>query len=218
MVVQVQRFPSIKLIPELNVFSLSPEGEIEYESESLQNEYLRIRIPEFPCLLNSDGSPWVEGNAYLLESVCQRLNFSAPTLASISNDLLRFLRFVDSSNINFKCVPKKRPFYPINRFSFDLKEQIDNGDLSAPTANRCLGRIEAFYAWLVEEGLVSKKLGFTSANGKLGKRRFKNTVDTKTEAEKTFLHALDFEEQRTLVEFLKKSKNIEMRLAEPPQY
>jgi len=212
MVDQRKSLPSIHVISELNLFTLMPNGVCNYECDSLKDEYIRVRIPEFPCLLYTDGSPWPEGNAYLLESVCQRINFSLHTLKSIANDLLRYLRFFTSENIDFKYLPSRRPAYPVHRFQYELKMQVEAGCVSSGTAERCLGRIEAFYDWMAQESFVSQELASKVGKRARNCRRNFNVRSGKTEAEKSALSALSKEEQVVLVKYLKNINNIELRL------
>jgi len=214
----------IQIINRFRVFELMPDGSrkcFDSESKQISNSIeelplMRTSITEFPCILCANGAPWYEANKYLLESVFQNLNDSVMTSQSIAQDLLRFLRYLESENIDFRKVPKRKPLIPHHRFRFELKQQVEDEKLAPRTAKRCIGRIEGFYRWAVEAGLISSRL---LPDNRMRTKYFairteKSKIGTQSGliSDGGSLCPLTPAKQAKLLSALSISKNIEMRL------
>mgnify|MGYP006402357785 CR=1 FL=1 len=105
----------------------------------------------FPIILNTDHSPWIHGNLYLLNKLESAIEPKSSTLESIARDLIAFKSFIDSRSINYLISPKrklKRPTYAYRAF---LQEEIAHGNLASSTASRRMSSIIGFYRWLINQ-------------------------------------------------------------------
>ncbi|HBO4309900.1 TPA: site-specific integrase [Pseudomonas aeruginosa] len=102
----------------------------------------------FPILLEEDGSPWIDGNLYLLYRLKTNPEIDPDTLKSIANDLIEFRTILKSESTCYthdSYYKSKRPTYIVKRV---LKSRVDSGK-SVNSANRIISHITEFYRWLI---------------------------------------------------------------------
>ena len=107
------------------------------------------RWNSFPAVINSDGSPWLDANLYLLEDAESVEASDLKTLQSKALNLAAFKRFLDEYGIDYLSTPKRKPERPTYAFRDSLQDQVDLGEISQSTARGRISHIKNFYTWLV---------------------------------------------------------------------
>lgn len=99
----------------------------------------------FPVVLMNDGSPWPDGNRYLLHKTKGITPSKHRTLDSIARDLIDFLRWLDTEEIDYLHIPKRTWSKPTYKYCSYLHEEIQNKNISTGTARRRMCTIQGFY-------------------------------------------------------------------------
>lgn len=111
----------------------------------------------FPVVLDGRGVPWDIATIYIL-SLLQGASFpNMSTFHGIADDLGAFKAFLDEKNIDFVDFPLNKLRRPTYRFHGYLKQQIFAREVSGTTAKRRMGRVVAFYRWLMQERITDLK-------------------------------------------------------------
>jgi integrase len=108
----------------------------------------------FPIVLCADGSPWKEGNLFILSILEGFINPVMATVQSIASDLADYKNYLDQEGIDPFEFPKRkllRPTYRYRNFNV-LKAQA--GEVSLGTAKRRVSRVVSFYNWVINESIA----------------------------------------------------------------
>ncbi len=107
-----------------------------------------------PIILNGDGSPWAEGNLYILSRLESDLNFNISTYHCIADDLASYRKYLEDEGLDFKLFPRHKYQKPTYRYRGALNHKILSQDIALRTAQRKMGSVIQFYRWLIYEGLL----------------------------------------------------------------
>lgn len=117
-------------------------------------------FPQFPLVLNGDGSPWAPACLWLIDRARARpLHLSSlPSVAQGLRDYLGFLEDMGLEWDDFSSIDKYlRPTY---LYKTHLQDLINRGDAKASTASRKMSAVIGMYRFLIHD----KKMGFAPKN------------------------------------------------------
>lgn len=143
----------LKFIPRFQALwaniELSDDGEVI--SSYFPGSGITGYFPEFPVLIQGNGETWTAGNLYLLRRLAFKPEkYEEDTFASIAKALLKYLRFLESNQLDplsfHPRLPFKRPTY---LFRQHLIAQVEEGNLAPSTASGTINAIINFYKGLV---------------------------------------------------------------------
>jgi len=129
-----------------------------YTHKLLDVPFTRTRYRElyrwnnFPCVINADGTPWINANLYLLNQAESVESSDLKTIESKALNLAAFKRFLDEYEIDYLSTPKRKRERPTYAFRDWLQDQVDLGEISQTTARGRISHLKSFYTWLVNEG------------------------------------------------------------------
>lgn len=104
-----------------------------------------------PVVLNSDNSPWTDGNLCLLSKLQGVLNPNMASYYCMASDLGALKRFFDLEHIDYLHFPSRKLLRPTYRYNGFLKQRAMAGEISLHMAKRRMGAAIGFYRWLIEE-------------------------------------------------------------------
>lgn len=182
--------------------------------------------PQYPALLNADGSPWALGNLYLMQEVVKYSPANSETLLKTAIALRRFARVLVGLDLDMFYFPKRKAKRPTYAFSYHLKEIVDEDPEKEQAANEAIYKVIGFYNWAVcERGLNPEHamwveseefVTFENEHGsKITKKRIITDLPVKTSGVKpeTKLRAYNENEQIAICQALQEVGNPEMTLA-----
>ena len=111
----------------------------------------------FPVILDGRGIPWDIATIYILSLLQGASLPNMSTFHGIADDLGAFKAFLDEKRIDFVDFPLNKQRRPTYRFHGYLKQQIFAREVSGTTAKRRMGRVVAFYRWLMQERITDLK-------------------------------------------------------------
>lgn len=188
----------------------------------------------FPIIVDDDGSPWVEGNRYLLSRLDHIIPAKHRTLESIAGDLVHFRKWLISEEIDFLNVPERVRARPTYRYCAHLHDELRLQKVKASTAKRRMSSVQNFYRWLSEDVHSFEHGLWLENDARIAFKDYRGFQQTKsvksTDLNRSFktpknsddygvyiddggkLRPLPKDEQISLVESLKRVGNIEMIL------
>lgn len=107
----------------------------------------------FPFLLNLDGSPWDEANAFLFSAAREnRKGYTvSDALRQRASMLLDYKIFCEQSNIDHTSFAGRKPQRPTYKYFFELLQQVDNGDLARASLNKRTKVVYDYYKYLSKQ-------------------------------------------------------------------
>ncbi|WPE25822.1 hypothetical protein PshuTeo1_15310 [Pseudomonas hunanensis] len=136
-------FTKSNKLPIEAMISIPTEPAVFYPVEYQENDY----IQGMKIILQPDGTPWVEGNLYLLWRAKQYPKLSAETLGAEAANLKEFMNVMLHHNLNhldFKGREFERPTY---RFKAHFKLAIARNERDAEGVNNKMRTVIRFYRW-----------------------------------------------------------------------
>lgn len=112
-------------------------------------------FPLFPVVRNSDGSPWLEANLWIIDRLVGKLAPGMLSYATVAQDLAAFRRYVDEKEIDWLNFPSFKPYRPTYRYNGYLRHAVEAGEISHNTARRRMGTVIRFYRWLKTAALFN---------------------------------------------------------------
>lgn len=109
---------------------------------------------KFPSIIMSNGTVWTPASIYLNHLLIEE-NKSQSLLESIASDLVDFLRFLDTNQLNILHFPPEREKRVTYRFQRNLLQRIRQGLIATSTARQRMNRILRFYDFLLTEEVFS---------------------------------------------------------------
>lgn len=106
----------------------------------------------FPVVIKSDGTVWDKAALYLNELAKQRK--SSKLLKIVGDDLLDFLRFMETNNIDMLHIPIEKELRVTYRYRQDL---LNREKIGQNTAAQRISRIVAFYEYCFDNNLFTKE-------------------------------------------------------------
>jgi integrase len=106
----------------------------------------------FPVVIKSDGTVWDKATLYLNDLAKQRK--SSKLLKNVGDDLLDFLRFMETHNIDMLHIPIEKELRVTYRYRQDL---LNREKLGRNTAAQRVSRIVAFYEYCFDKNLFAKE-------------------------------------------------------------
>lgn len=190
-------------------------------------------IPLYPVVLNPDGSPWPEANMCICDSVMEDFHPDMSSYAQKATDLAVFKLFCEQNEIDWLNFPKFKLSRPTYRFKAHLFHEIEDGKLSAGTANRRMRNVVWLYRKLIEGEYIelvnppwterSISVSFSDGIGRRGSKQVKS-IDLRIKENRQpdpysdkiidggKLKPLTVEQQNAVIEALDELANTEMRL------
>lgn len=148
------------LIPEfrlLNVTSPNSSAEIS----ELDYEFVESRegyYPNFPVIIQSDGSPWEIGNLYLVVLLQKAPIYESRSFRSKADHLLDYLRFLEDEVLDYLYFPANDMLKVTYRYRRRLMAQIDAGEIGRGTASARINAVVNFYKSIIRYDLVDRSL------------------------------------------------------------
>ncbi|WP_462174623.1 tyrosine-type recombinase/integrase [Pseudoalteromonas gelatinilytica] len=187
----------------------------------------------FPMLFNQDGSPWYEGNQFIL-SVASEYNFEyhTSTIARKASSLLDYKMWCEKNNVDMFDYsarrPKKRPSY--RYFSSLLEEGKSAGNIN--TRTKLVYDFTCYFSskYQIDEDRIDKIIdvqkNYSSKTGESYQKKLKKRSQTKARNKSRssvdnslvlddgeYLKPLDEDQQRLLFKQIKSSSfNVDERL------
>jgi len=212
---------------------------IEDKNASYGKAEIGFDTPDFhhyPIVLDEDGSLWSDANRYLLSRLDSVVPAKYRTLESIASDLVSFRSWLNEEEIDYLLIPLRPRGTPTFRYCAYLHDQVTYKKKIQPsTAKRRMISVQNFYRWLIRDGHDFKNSLWSEKNVNLlvrdsqGFQLQKSVLSTNlTRSFKTSkknddygdcindggkLRPLPKDEQKALVESLKRIGNTEMLLA-----
>ena len=121
----------------------------------------------FPVVIKSDGIVWDKAALYLNALAKQRK--SSKLLKTVGDDLLDFLRFMETHNIDMLYIPIEKELRVTYRYRQDL---LNREKLGRNTAAQRISRIVAFYEYCFDNNLFTKEELKNSTREELEERLF----------------------------------------------
>lgn len=187
----------------------------------------------FPLFLEDNNTLWKYGNLFLMNKIKKNSEIDSETLYSNRSVLGLFKKWVDKNNIDYLSSPKRKFLGPVYMYRRYLNEELDNGNIAPKTLQNRIGIVVQFYEFLIEEGFkfdfplwsssitsvaIRDREGFSTIIKKITRdvsivknSRVQNDTGTSI-LDGGNLIPLKKEIQILLINILKKSSNIEMRL------
>ena len=106
----------------------------------------------FPVVIKCDGTVWDKAALYLNALAIQRK--SSKLVKTVGDDLLDFLRFMETHNIDMLHIPIEKELRVTYRYRQDL---LNREKLSRNTAAQRIARIVAFYEYCFDNNLFTKE-------------------------------------------------------------
>lgn len=179
----------------------------------------------FPCLLQSDGSPWALGNIYLLELAKSSEPAEPATLEKIAKALQDFFSVMEELNLNFLDFPSREARRPTYAYSYHYKDIAKESSSTISESNKKILKIVAFYRWMTfsrglepQHPMWTESVEYIRMKSRIG-TYFEKAItrtDLTIRAIKTLgnkaLRSYDEDEQKALIESLIQIDNTEMTL------
>lgn len=146
-------------IPDLKIQEVkldSESGEVTYVT--VNDSHLSI-VPDFPVLIQSDGIPWTLGNIYLIKRLENTRKYESKTWENLSSDLLHYLRWLESNDIDPLYFHKTKRFErPTYRYRAHLINEINSENTANSTASNRMNTIIKFYKGLVAYNIIDNDI------------------------------------------------------------
>lgn len=113
-----------------------------------------IYCPRFPSLIKSDNTVWHLASAYFNHLLIDQRKSTA-LLESVASDLIDFLRFLESTELDILYLPPKPEKRVTYQFHTSLLQRIRLGLISPSTARQRMNRILRFYDFLISENVFT---------------------------------------------------------------
>ncbi|MGF6568617.1 hypothetical protein ABH945_000693 [Paraburkholderia sp. GAS333] len=108
-------------------------------------------FPLYPAVLNSDGSPWLEANIWMMDVLEGKIDPNMLTAATVADDLAAYRQFLDNQDVEWLVFPVHKLRRPTYRYNGFLKLAVEAGEISSSVAKRRMGTVVRFYRWLISE-------------------------------------------------------------------
>lgn len=198
------------------------QSELKFQlQDTFHHEY-----PQYPALLNADGSPWALGNLYLMEQVTRYSPANPETLYKTASALGKFAHVIAELELDMFVFPKRKAKRPTYAYSYHCKEMVDENPEQEQAANESIYKVIGFYKWAVEKRKLIPEhamwveseefIPYENEHGsKVTKKRTKTDLSVKTSGVKPEkkLRAYSEEEQEAICQALNQIGNPEMTLA-----
>jgi hypothetical protein len=108
-------------------------------------------FPLYPAVLNSDGSPWLEANVWMMDVLEGKLDPNMLTAATVADDLAAYRQFLDDQEVDWLDFPVHKLRRPTYRYNGFLKLAVEASEISNSVAKRRMGTVVRFYRWLMSQ-------------------------------------------------------------------
>ncbi|MCT8166766.1 MULTISPECIES: tyrosine-type recombinase/integrase [unclassified Pseudomonas] len=127
-------------------------GEVNYTFTSDRDQH----FPNFPILIQSNGTPWEISTLYLLAKIKNDGCYEPRTIRGIADHLLDYLRFLEDEGLSFLHLPPNDRLKVTFRYRERLVEQMSLG-LATSTAKARINTIVNFYRRIIKWKIINKK-------------------------------------------------------------
>lgn len=112
--------------------------------------------PNFPVIIQGDGTPWEIGNLYLVHHLLSSPNYESRSYRSRADHLLDYLRFLEDEDLDFLYFPENDLLKVTYRYRRRLADQIIAGEIKRGNGRARINAVVGFYKALMKNGLVSE--------------------------------------------------------------
>ncbi|XAW89247.1 hypothetical protein ABDK09_20985 [Vibrio sp. CDRSL-10 TSBA] len=104
----------------------------------------------FPFLLENDGSPWVDANAFLFKSArdFEKGFTKSEAILHKASLLLDYKIFCEEKDINLMSFAGRKPKRPTYRYFLELLSLLDKGQVTRKRLNEKTKIVYGFYKYL----------------------------------------------------------------------
>lgn len=138
----------VMITPLIPVFS---DRGLNINWEVNQNAKVHSNVPH---IFFSDGTPWLEANAYALEKLNSPYGNNPKTVISSLNHLKAYAEWSEHTGIDWKHFPLVKHERCVYRFRGFLVEQRNKGLIRPSTAAARMGAVIRFYRWAHQNKLL----------------------------------------------------------------
>ncbi|MEO8488162.1 site-specific integrase [Pseudomonas sp.] len=146
------------LIPEFRLLDVRFSDNFESPAAPKHDFYQSHKgyYPNFPVIIQGDGTPWEIGNLYLVHRLLSSLNYESRSFRGKADHLLDYLRFLEDEDLDFLYFPENDLLKVTYRYRRRLADQIIAGELKRGTGSARINAVVGFYKTLMRNGLVSE--------------------------------------------------------------
>lgn len=214
--------------PMKSMISIPSEPPVFYPVSYQDEDY----IQGMKIILQPDGTPWVEGNLYLLSRAKQYPKLREGTLCAEAANLREFMNVLDDHNLDYRDFKGREFERPTYLFKAHFKLAVARNEKDAEGINNKMRTVIRFYRWLMKyRNFIPAKPPWkektiqVSRVDRHGVTRFREVITTDLTFPKNKDQSSDFIydggklrplnkfEQDAMIEVLLLISNIEMLLA-----
>lgn len=206
------------------------------ENQSHANTFhLNDYVAQFPVIITENGSIWELSNQYFILYMLSSSEITGSTLKSLALDLLDYYRFVTNNNLSFFHFPKLNRERVTYQYKNYLILQVQERKCKKITASRRINTVVDFYERLIDGNYLNNNNFENEAferifyritlNNNIG-LEFSKLIKSSNLAIRVpkkikeydcindggVLRPLTLEQQKIVIEYLKKYSNIQMYL------
>lgn len=134
--------------------------EIDYENSNYESVASLVYSPlkgckgtqsftTFNAIINTDGSPWLDGSLYLFECAYEE-GLHYKTIAKRAEDLADFKRVIDKEGLDYLASPRNKFKRPTYFYLAYLNSMVDANTISEGYGDRKICAVHSLYKWLVK--------------------------------------------------------------------
>lgn len=129
-----------------SMISVPTEPPVFYPVSYQDEDY----IHGMKIILQSDDTPWVEGNLYLLSRARQYPKLSEGTLCAEAANLREFMNVLEDHNLNYRDFKGREFQRPTYLFKAHFKLAVARNEKDAESINNKMRAVIRFYRWLMK--------------------------------------------------------------------
>ncbi len=149
--------------------------QIDLTSRTISWQVGETTQPSIPHIFFSDGEPWREANAWMLER--SESSVERKTLISNANHLKAYASWLENNDLDWRHFPRRKGHRCLFRFRGHLVRARDAAELKPSTVTARMASVVHFYRWAHAHGFIDgdhlwedkkTKLSFVSSEGLSG--------------------------------------------------
>lgn len=113
-------------------------------------------LPTLPLIVLSDGVPFYDGNMTIIKWILDTPIVSVETIDSYATDLCLYVRFLEENGLDHLKMPRMKLKRPTYKFLQEMNTRVHNGDIAVTRANRVMGYVVKFYKNMFRCGLINR--------------------------------------------------------------
>lgn len=117
------------------------------------NEAEKVHF-KVPHIFFSDGTPWLEANAYSLSKLSSVFGSNPKTVLSNLNHIKAYADWLELHNLSWRHFPEKKSERCLFRYRGALIEARNKGAIYPSTATARMAAVLGFYRWIQDQGIM----------------------------------------------------------------